>query len=212
MKQKVVLGKLKKVKLTRLVILLFFVIANTFAWFIYATKIDNDISVHVRSWNVVFEAGENEITDMVSLNVDSLFPGMEDYLYEINAYNRSEVSATLSYQLLEANIFGDEYVTTAGRLEREEEPEVTDMTSAQLENMLANSYPFSIFLGISNTQIALGNGEETYSLNVSWPYEQNDDEEDTYWGTRAAYFKESNPNTPCITLKVKIIITQNLAS
>ena len=44
MKWKVVLDRLKKIRPTRLVILLFFVISNTFAWFIYATKIDNDVS------------------------------------------------------------------------------------------------------------------------------------------------------------------------
>ncbi len=209
MKKKVALGKLKKIKPTRLVILLFFIITNTFAWFIYATRVDNDVSVHVRSWNVVFEAGDNEITDTVNLNVDSIYPGMDDYLYEIKAYNRSEVSATLSYQVLEANIFGDLYITVAGRADRMETPNASDLTSAELEAMLANNYPFAIYLGMSSTQIDMGTGEETYSLNIDWPYEQNDDETDTYWGIRAAQFKESNPNTPCITLKVKIIITQN---
>lgn len=211
MKKKVARGRHKKIKPTRIVILIFFVIANTFAWFIYATRVDNDISVHVRAWNVVFEAGDNQITNSVDLNVDSIYPGMTDYLYEINAYNRSEVSATLTYQLLEATIFGDQYITTAGRIERGEAPVVTDLTSAQLENKLANDYPFSIFLDISDTIIDLGTGQETYSFNVVWPYEQNDDETDTYWGIRAAYFKESNPLDPCISIKVKLVITQNLS-
>lgn len=213
MKKKVAVDKRKrkKIKPTRLVILLFFVISNTFAWFIYATRVDNDVSVHVRAWNVVFEAGDNEITDTVSLNVDSIYPGMTDYLYEIDAYNKSEVSATLSYQILEANIFGDQYITVAGRAERQEPANANDLTSTQLEAMLANNYPFTIYLGISDTDIEEGTGHEVYSLNVEWPYEQGDDETDTYWGTRAGYFKESNPSTPCITLKVKLYITQNLS-
>lgn len=211
MKKKVVSGKRKrkKTKPTRLVLLLFFIISNTFAWFIYATRVDNDVSVHVRAWNVVFESGDHEISNLVNLNVDNIYPGMEDYLYEITAYNKSEVSATLSYQILEANIFGDQYITVAGRLERQEPANADDMTSAQLEAMLANNYPFSIYLGISNAYIDETDGRETYSLSVEWPYEQGDDAADTYWGTRAAYFKESNPNTPCITLKVKLFITQN---
>ncbi len=211
MKKKVARGRRRRIKPTRIVILIFFVIANTFAWFIYATRVDNDISVHVRSWNVIFEAGDNQITNNVNLNVDSIYPGMTDYLYEINAYNRSEVSATLTYQLLEATIFGDQYITTTGRIERGEAPVVTDLTSAQLENKLANDYPFSIFLDISDTIIDQGTGQETYSFNVVWPYEQNDDETDTYWGMRAAYFKESNPLDSCISIKVKLVITQNLS-
>lgn len=211
MKGKVVLGRLRKIKPTRLVILLFFIISNSFAWFIYATKVDNDVTVHVRSWNVVFEAGENQVTNNVSLNVDNIYPGMTDYLYEINAYNRSEVAATLSYKVLEANIFGTQYITTDGRADRGEAPVSTDLTSAQLESKLANDYPFSIFLDVSDTYIGQTNGIETYSFNVVWPYEQNDDETDTYWGMQAAYFKENNPSSPCITLKVKVIITQNLS-
>ena len=211
MKWKVVLDKLKKIKLTRLIILLFFIISNTFAWFIYATKIDNDISVHVKSWNVIFEAGENQITEPVDLIVGDIYPGMTNYTYEIDAYNNSEVSATLSYEILEANVLGTEYVSTIGRAARGEEANASDLTSSQLETLLANEFPFSITFNISNTIISKDDGKETYTLSVVWPYEQDDDEADTYWGTRAAYFKESNPDSPSISIKAKITITQNEA-
>lgn len=209
MKGNVVLDKLKKIKPARLIILLFFVISNTFAWFIYATKIDNDISVHVKSWNVLFEAGENQITEPVNLVVNNVYPGMDDYTYEINAYNNSEVEATLSYELLEASVLGTQYITTAGRAERGEAAVVTDITSQQLENILANNYPFSITLSISGTVLDEEDGMETYTLSVIWPYEQNDDETDTYWGMAADTYKQNNPGLPSITLKVKIVITQN---
>ena len=211
MKWKVVLDRLKKIRPTRLVILLFFVISNTFAWFIYATKIDNDVSVHVRSWNVMFQAGENQITEDIPLVIDSIYPGMDDYLYEIDAYNNSEVSAILSYEILEANIMGTQYMTTIGRAALGEEANQDDITSDELEDILENNFPFSISISTSNSIINLGDGKETYSISVIWPYEQSDDETDTYWGTRAAYFKESNPTLPSISLKIKIIITQNEA-
>ena len=211
MKWRVVIDRLKKIRPTRLVILLFFVISNSFAWFIYATKVDNDVSVHVRSWNVMFQAGEHQITESIPLIIDSVYPGMEDYVYSIDAYNNSEVSATLSYELLEANIMGTQYMTTIGRAALGEEANENDITSEELENILKDSFPFSITISTSNSIIQLGDGKETYSIRVVWPYEQNDDETDTYWGTRAAYFKESNPSLPSISLKIKIIITQNEA-
>lgn len=211
MKWRVVIDRLKKIRPTRLVILLFFVISNSFAWFIYATKVDNDVSVHVRSWNVMFQAGEHQITESIPLIIDSVYPGMEDYVYSIDAYNNSEVSATLSYELLEANIMGTQYMTTIGRTALGEEANENDITSQELENILKDSFPFSITISTSNSIIQLGDGKETYSIRVVWPYEQNDDETDTYWGTRAAYFKESNPTLPSISLKIKIIITQNEA-
>ncbi len=211
MKWRVVIDRLKKIRPTRLVILLFFVISNSFAWFIYATKVDNDVSVHVRSWNVMFQAGEHQITESIPLIIDSVYPGMEDYVYSIDAYNNSEVSATLSYELLEANIMGTQYMTTIGRTALGEEANENDITSQELENILKDNFPFSIKISTSNSIIQLGDGKETYSIRVVWPYEQNDDETDTYWGTRAAYFKESNPSLPSISLKIKIIITQNEA-
>lgn len=210
MKSRTILKRLKKIGPFRLIFLIVLIASNSFAWFIYATKIDSTVDVHVRSWNVVFEAEDTEITSTINFPVDSIYPGMENYEYEIKAYNNSEVSARLTYKLLEANIIGTEYITVEGRTERGETALATDLTSSELESMLANNYPFSITISVSNDFIDEEDGLEQYIFSVTWPYEQNDDEEDTYWGIQAYNYKESNPGEPCITLKVKIIITQNL--
>lgn len=210
MKKKAILKRLKKIGPFRLIFLTVLIMSNSFAWFIYATKIDSTVSVHVRSWNVVFEAEDNEITSTIDFPVDSIYPGMEDFEYEIKAYNNSEVSARLLYKLLEANILGTQYITVEGRGERGEEAVATDITSSELESILANNYPFSITIDVSNDLIDEEDGLELYTFNVTWPYEQNDDAADTTWGIAAYNYKESNPGLPSITLKVKIIITQNL--
>lgn len=197
-------------KPSRLIFLIVLLASNTFAWFIYATKIDNSIEVHVKAWNVVFEAGDSTVSNIVNLTVDDLYPGMQDYEYQIKAYNRSEVPATLSYQLLEARVFDTEYITVEGRIPRNEEALETDLTSVELMNKLANDYPFSITISISSNTIALGNGEETYTLNVVWPYESGNDELDTSYGINAASYRTAHPTSSCIALKIKIIITQNL--
>lgn len=195
----------------KLIFLIILVVSNTLAWFIYATKIDSNVSVHVRAWNVMFEAGDNIVTDVINLTVDSIYPGMDDYEYEIKAYNRSDVAASLSYQILSARILNQEYITTDGRAALGQAPVGTDLTSAQLESKLANDYPFSIGIDVSSNTIALGNGEESYVLSVIWPYENNHDDIDTQWGIDAYNYKESNPTLPSITLKIKIIITQNVS-
>ncbi len=195
---------------SKLIFLILLVVSNTFAWFIYATKIDSNVSVHVRAWNVVFEAGDNLVTDMINVTVDSIYPGMDDYEYEIKAYNRSDVSASLSYEILSARILNQEYITTVGRAALGQLPVEGDLTSAQLEAKLANDYPFSIGIDISDDVIALGDREETFTLSVIWPYENNHDDVDTLWGINAYQFKESNPLDPSITLRIKIIITQNI--
>lgn len=193
---------------SRLIILILLFAGNTFAWFIYATKIDNSISVHVKAWNVVFEAGDNTVTDTVNLNVDNIYPGMEDYEYEIKAYNRSEVNASLSYKILEARIFDNLYITADGRAERNEEVLPGDFTSDLLESRLLNDYPFKISIDISNNFIDPETGEEKYTFKVVWPYESNNDALDTEWGINAATYKKNNPSNSSIALKIKIIITQ----
>ena len=213
MKPKMEEQKSKKKKLiikpSRIVFLIVLIASNTFAWFIYATRIDTNVSVHVRAWNVIFEAGEHQVTDIIDLPVDSIYPGMDDYSYAIDAYNRGEVSASLSYQVLEARILDQTFVSVDGRIARGESPVATDLTSTQLANKLASDYPFSITVGISGSTLQVGTGVETYTFGVTWPYESNHDDVDTAWGIAAYNFKEQNPTTPTISLKVKIIITQN---
>lgn len=196
-------------KPSRILFLIVLLAANTFAWFIYATKVDNHISVHVKSWNVVFEAGDNQVTNNINLTVDDLYPGMEDYSYEIKAYNRSEVSATLSYKILSARILNQEFITVDGRAELNQQPQEGDLTSQQLKSKLLNDYPFSIDINISDTYMELGSGEEDFSFDVTWPYESQNDELDTTWGINAAAYKEAHPNNSSISIQVKIIITQN---
>ena len=204
-----IISIIKKVKPSRLMFLIVLIMANTFAWFIYATRIDSSISVHVKSWNVIFEAGENTVTDNVSINVGDIYPGMDDYEYSITAYNQSEVAANLSYKILEARILNTTYITTEGRGERGETVLATDPTSLELEEMLYNDYPFQISLNTSSNTIDMEDGEEDFTLEVTWPYENNDDATDTTWGIAAYNYKESNPSLPSIAIRVKIIITQS---
>lgn len=194
---------------SRIILLIVLLAGNTFAWFIYATKINTDVSVHVRAWNVVFESGDTEISNDISIPINNVFPGMEDYEYSITAYNRSEVSASLSYQVLSARIMNQEYVSVEEKRRLGLTINEDDLTSLELEDMLANDFPFSITFDTSSQTISSENGQETYSLSVVWPYESNDDAADTLWGTNAYQYKQSNPDDPSISINIKITITQN---
>lgn len=200
---------IKTLKPTRIIFLIVLVAANTFAWFIYASKIDNSLSVHVKGWNVTFEANENQVSNEVNVVVDDLFPGMEDYEYNISAYNNSEVTANLTYQIIEARILGTTYVTVEGRNSRGETVQENDLTSSALETKLANDYPFAISLSTSGSLINTNNGRQDFYLEVSWPYENNQDELDTTWGINANNYKINNPTLPSIAIVIKLVITQN---
>ena len=205
-------SKKKKVKIlrpSRLVFLIVLLASNAFAWFIYATKVDSDIHVHVRAWNVAFEAGEHEVTDIVNINISDLYPGMTDYHYELKARNHSEVSATITYEIMECRLLSNYFKTVEGKQEAQETILPTDPYSADLADSLENDYPFSIVVALSGTTLAQGNGEETFSIDVTWPYESNQDDVDTQWGINAYNYKQSNPSNSSIAMRIKITITQN---
>jgi hypothetical protein len=202
-------SKIGVIKPARIIILIVFIMANTFAWFIYANKVNSNINVHVKGWNVTFEANQNQITNQVNVTVDDLYPGMTDYEYNISAYNNSEVTASLTYEIIEARILNDTYVTVEGRGSRGETVLSTDLLSADLEEMLAEDYPFTITLSTTGTLLNTNNGQQDFYLNVEWPYENNQDALDTTWGIAASNYKTSHPNSPSISLIVKLIITQN---
>ena len=199
----------KNINVFRIIVLIILVSANTFAWFIYATKIDGSVSVHVKGWDVLFEAGENQVTNIINVNVNSIYPGMDNYHYEVKAYNRSEVSATLTYEVLEVRLLSSSYTSKEGRTYYGQPIQDNDLTSAELEASLLNDYPFSLEISRSSSNIQAGQGIEKVNFDLIWPYENNNDEADTEWGIAASNYKKSNPNNSTIAIKIKIIITQN---
>lgn len=209
-KTKIVFKVLKRIlTLKRVAFIIILLIANTFAWFIYAKQVSNNINVHVRSWKILFTDGNSTIEDYAYVNVDSVYPGMDKYTDDIKAYNMGEVNATVTYKILSARILNETYYSTEYYEENQTSAPEGTMTSAQLEDYFVDTYPFKIAFDISSEKIDAEVGETTYSINVIWPYESGDDALDTYWGTKAYDFIKANPNESCISMKVKIFIAQS---
>lgn len=49
---------LKKIKLRNLIVLIILLAFNTYAWFIYTTRVSSELTAHVSSWDVEFIAKE----------------------------------------------------------------------------------------------------------------------------------------------------------
>lgn len=187
---------LGRVKLRTLFLLAITLASNSFAWFIYSTKVSNSITARVKSWNVNFEVGSGgETEEFIEINVDSLYPGMNEYKEELTASNSGETPARIYYEVISANVLGDDLLGT-GR------------TSEEIINGLRNDYPFKIDFSISNTVISALGGKEIISITVSWPYESGNDADDTMWGNRAYDFHKTNPDIASINLVVKITAVQ----
>ena len=202
----------KKVKVRYLLLLIILLVSNSFAWFIYSKQIESDLTAHVRAWNVQLSEGDTPITSYVNINVDSIYPGMGDYQNDITVYNKGEIAADLTYEILDVNILGVETKTKEGVLNEGGTLTGTEKTSAELTTELANNYPFKTTITITSTSIDAEEGQSTYSIKVTWPYESGDDATDTTWGENAYTFKNNHPSSSSITMRIKLMATQKAGS
>ena len=185
---------LKKVRLKTLFLLAITLASNSFAWFIYTTKVSSNISAKVREWNVTFEANGQAVEKTIEINIDSLYPGMNAYNQTLTAANSGESKAQITYEVVSTNILGDNLVNY-------------NYSNEDILNYLKNNYPFTIEISSTNSIIE-PNGEEKINITVSWPYESGDDEKDTYWGNLAYNYHQTNPGKPSIVLVIKISAIQ----
>ena len=123
---------LKKIKLRNLIVLIFLLIFNTYAWFVYATRVSTGITAHVSSWNVEFTTGTGESITNILIEVDRIYPGMTTFERTIDVYNKGETEAIIDYEFEELRIMQDVY--TVGKT----------LTEEELENKVKTEYPFKI--------------------------------------------------------------------
>lgn len=187
----------KKIKLRTLIILILLLIANSYAWFIYATKVNMGFNAHVSSWNVNFEIGDSESSTNVIVDVERMYPGMDTFSQTIVAKNNGETRAKLSYRIKSITMLG-------------ETSEVSEsLTSEELANRLANDYPFHLTIGVDNHELEAGQGQGTFTITLEWPFESGDDAKDTEWGEKAYEFYATNPGVSSIHLDLEIIAQQS---
>jgi len=206
-KKNVFLLILKRVKISHFIILIVLLVANSYAWFIYVNNVTNKLDVHVRAWKVDFE-DDGQVVEEVNVAVDNAYPGMTTFQKQVTAHNYSDLPATASYKILYANIMGTEYTTQEGKTDAGQPVTGSELTSSELETILTTNYPFKFGFNLSETALPALTGSSDYSVSLTWPYESGDDEADTLWGVNAYNFKEDNPSLPCISLRIKIYITQ----
>ena len=187
---------IKKVKIRNILILILLIIFNTYAWFIYATRVATDISVHIASWNVEFATGEDETTTNILVQVDRAYPGMENYLKEITVKNKGEMKAKLDYKIKSLKVMDDKYVVGG------------NTTDEELKNKIETKYPFKINITKDDSELSQGIGDGKFSISVEWPYESGDDEKDTLWGNKAYEYYKTNPDKKSIEIQLELVAKQ----
>ena len=181
---------IKKIKLRHLIILLFLLMFNTYAWFIYTTKVNTTIDAHVSSWNVEFISKEGGVESNLLVSVDKIYPGMTPFEYDVNVKNEGEMKAKLDYEIRTIRIMDDNYI-------------VSDTLSSQdIENQIKQKYPFKINIISNDSKMDPKGGTGNFKIIVSWDYESGDDSKDTEYGNKAYQFYKDNPDEKSIEMNL----------
>ena len=197
-KKNVILAIIKKIKPSTLIIAILLLTFNSYAWFIYATKVEVGFTAHVTSWNVEFDVGQGEESSTnIVIDLERIYPGMEDYEKEIIVNNRGEVSAYLTYEISSIKVLGSVY-------EKGE-----NVTSNDLENILRNNYPFQFNIIKEDSNLVSGTGTGSFKIMLSWPFESGNDELDTYWGNKAYEYYSLFPRQKSIEINLTLIANQS---
>ncbi len=186
--------------------LLFFgllIAANTFAWFIYMDKVSTDIDVRVKAWNVSFRFNNQDMEDYINFVVDDIYPGMSPFQQSLAVTNDGDMDAQLTYEVVSITVMDETFTT-----------EDDSMTEEELVALMSERYPFRIAITTNHELIEKSGGTAIFYVNVTWPYESynsnggSNDALDTYWGNQAYTYKQNNPGSPCIKVKVKLSAIQ----
>lgn len=123
---------------------------------------------------------------------------MEEFTQEITAHNLGEKQAQLSYAIREITILGTTYSVDE------------DTTSDDLKELIeSDNYPFHIRISIENDGLIEPEvGISKITISVTWPFEQEDDELDTYWGELAYEYYQENPEGVSINMKIELKAVQ----
>ena len=74
--------RLKKINIKKFLIISFYFIMTSFAWFSFSKRLDNEINLDMVSWNVIFSKDNNVITNTenIDLSFTNLYPSTSDSL------------------------------------------------------------------------------------------------------------------------------------
>ena len=189
---------LKKVKIRNMLILILLLIFNTYAWFIYATRVDTDITAHVSSWNVEFKVADQVVTTNLVVAIGRIYPGMDRFEKVVEVHKKGETKAVLNYEIQEFTVMGETFT-----VDEENGP-----TTQDIVDKMNTEYPFKIKIEKDDSLISEGTGDGTFTISLDWDFESGDDETDTTWGNKAYEFYSLHPGENSIEIKMTLKATQ----
>ena len=146
---------LNKRKYFSILLALFTLGVNIFAWFAFSANAGLELDATVAAWDVEFKDNTGVIARDILVEVTKMKPGMPDFNKTIEIESKSDVSANFSYEVLSLSILGH----------------TINLANIQdVEDYLENYYPFSVTFDASSYVLS-PTDSVTFEVNIVWPYD-----------------------------------------
>lgn len=181
-------------------------IFTTFAWFAYTRILQNDVDLNVSAWKMDFKSNNETLENIVQFQAENLYPGMTDYIKDIEISNLGDKRASVSCEIMDLKILGTAYEIKDTREEGDssntvykKETTENDVSTIKVLNDQTR-FPFEIIIKydqkIYSQEDSLDKSKGNFQIRATWPYEiagaEGIDEErnnlDTTWGYNVANF------------------------
>lgn len=196
--------KNKKVIILILIVILLLIV-NTYAWFIFNSDVNLAINTQVKSWTIEFKEDGQVLENEVELEIDSIYPGMEEQYKEITINNKGEIAAELEYKVTAIELFGERKAIGE------------NCTEEEFKEYM-NTLPFIVEVKLDNDLIEVEGKEANCKMTFNWPFgEEGDnsvitkkDEIDTQLGIKAYEFNSlpENKGIPNVRIEMTLIAKQ----
>ena len=178
--------RIKRKKYFTILLALFTLGVNIFAWFAFSANVGLTIEATVASWSVRFKDGVDVLTQDLVIEITKMKPGMANFNKTITIESNSDVDANFSYQITSLTILGRNIPIT---------------TKADPLNYLSTFYPFSITTS-ADKMVLIGNDQVNFQVSLVWPYNASNvlyygqDEAYTFQNDFAYYTRNGSTYTP----------------
>lgn len=227
----------RAIKIRALIMSGFLLAINSFAWFVFISKGKADINADIIAWDIVF-LDETEQEETLDIVLSDLYPGMEVFTQKIVVQNKSDLNAKIDYKVEGITVYGEEFISDDYKKALEEEFPFKITFYYEKETILINEktkfvveanwdfesehayyklnslYPYSdmynYYVLNGSNYVKIDVAESEYETLVNSGLYIESDDADTYWGEKSVIFKQQYPQISSISLKVKLIVSQDI--
>ena len=193
----------------KIIIILIFItilllITNTYSWFIFNQNANVSIESNIKSWDISFIDGEQEVSETIEFNIESIYPGMEKQEKSVIIKNNGDIAANIEYKIKSIRIFDETKILGE------------NCTQEELLNYI-NTLPFKIQFDCNKNIIDQNDNLAEVKFAFIWDFEdlsQNEvitekDKKDTELGIKAYEYKnKENAEKYNFNIQIELIAKQ----